>query len=316
MKARDGCSPTCECGTQGRVELNGSFVGYQNMFGLHTVDSFEKPSGPLSLAQVEAVFDAKLSDMNSYADVMDFHVGLFTLDLDPWLAKFAAAGQAAHALAWTSRDGKEMLSVIVRVTGTVLLELTSEHQSYFDTASLARAPRRFGGDVAAVKPTTAGDLVPLWVSRASSNATRDEAFYRDVLGAETVFAHNGTDAVLRYVKLDTKPVTFELHFAQRAPDPTGGMTVSQLEGYYKEVHATTVRSPYCGFDKWLDNQCVARDAPPPPLPPTLPLTSRRSRPRPQRRHRPVRRARVPARRERRRAARGRVRLDGTPARRQ
>ena len=64
--------------------------------------------------------------------------------------------------------------------------------------------------------------------------------------------------MLRYVKLNTKPVTFELHFAQRAPDPTGGMTVSQLEGYYKEVHATTVRSPYCGFDKWLDNQCVAR----------------------------------------------------------
>ena len=60
QKAADGCNPTCECGTQGRVELNGSFVGFQSMFGLHTVDSFTKPSGPLALSMMESIYTAKV----------------------------------------------------------------------------------------------------------------------------------------------------------------------------------------------------------------------------------------------------------------
>jgi len=43
--------------------------------------------------------------MMSYTDVMDFHLGLFTLDLDSWLSRFVADGVAFHALAWTSVDG-------------------------------------------------------------------------------------------------------------------------------------------------------------------------------------------------------------------
>ena len=257
QKARDGCTPFCECGTQGRVELNGSVIGYQGMFGLHTVDSFEKPSGPLSLSQIEAVFDAKLSDMaGKYADVMDFHVGLFALNLDKWLAKFAADGLAWHAVAWTSADGRSMLSVLVRVTGTVIVELCSEHQSYFDTAALPQAPRRFGGNIGDVEPPMAKDLVPLWVSRASANVTRDAAFYADVLGATEVWAHNDTasgGAAMRYLALDTDTLTFEIHFVERAPDATGGFTIADLEGYYRQVHAATVLSPYCGFDTWFDN---------------------------------------------------------------
>jgi hypothetical protein len=47
----------------------------------------------------------QLGDMMSYTDVMDFHLGLFTLDLDSWLSRFVADGVAFHALAWTSVDG-------------------------------------------------------------------------------------------------------------------------------------------------------------------------------------------------------------------
>ena len=84
-KATDGCTPTCSCGTQGRVELNGTVLGYQSMFGLHTVDAFTKPSGPQTLGSIEAVYDFKLGSLSNYVDVMDFHIGLFALDLDLWL---------------------------------------------------------------------------------------------------------------------------------------------------------------------------------------------------------------------------------------
>ena len=39
------------------------------------------------------MFHAKLgADLARYVDVMDFHVGLFTLSLDPWLKSFARDG--------------------------------------------------------------------------------------------------------------------------------------------------------------------------------------------------------------------------------
>ena len=47
------------------------------------------------------------------------------------------------------------------MTGTVIVELCSEHQSYFDTAALPQAPRRFGGNIGDVEPPMAKDLVPL-----------------------------------------------------------------------------------------------------------------------------------------------------------
>ena len=42
--------------------------------------------------------------MTSYVDVMDYHVGLFTTSLSPWLSAWHAAGTKYHAMAWTSID--------------------------------------------------------------------------------------------------------------------------------------------------------------------------------------------------------------------
>ena len=99
------------------------------------------------------------------------------------------AGIAYHALKWTSVDGKACVSLLVRVTGAVLLELVSTHQTKLDTAGLPRArATRFGSAIAKVNPQSAADLVPLWASRASANATRDVEFYQRVLGARLVFS--------------------------------------------------------------------------------------------------------------------------------
>ena len=106
QKAMDGCHPTCECGTQGRVELNGSFDCCQAMFGLRTsgvscvyvplccvvcrvtcsrpppaattdtVDSFTKPTGPMKITALESIYKEKLGNFTEYVDVMDHHVGV------------------------------------------------------------------------------------------------------------------------------------------------------------------------------------------------------------------------------------------------
>lgn len=252
-KAADGCNPYCSCGDQGRVELNGTVLGCQSMFGLHTVDSFSKPSGPLSLEYIEGVFDTKLGDMDSYVDVMDFHLGLFVINLDPWIELFESDGIPVHAIKWTSADKKSMVSIIVQVIGTVILEICSEHQSYFDLSSLELHPLRFAGEIGVLKQGISQDLVPIWASRASSNVTRDYLFWRDILGAKIVWEDTTTGSTMRYLEINTDPTVFEIHFIQRPADYSGGMSIANLEDYYGIVHSATVHGPYCGWDVWFDN---------------------------------------------------------------
>ena len=261
---------------QGRVELNGSFDCCQSMFGLHTVNSFTKPSGPLAIADVEAVFEKKLGNLSAMVDVMDFNAGLFTTDLAPWLHSFRRDGVKFHAVAWTSVDNLAAVSVLVSIPGTsVVLELCSTSiPASVNYTLLEQVPSRFGSRLSEIRPTSSGSesvnasnastakalelLIPIWVSRASSNVTRDVDFYKKLLGASVV--HEGshespTGAVkFAYLTLQTSPKIFEIHFVERPADPTGGMTIADLEGYYKAVHASAVRSPYCGQDVWFDNQ--------------------------------------------------------------
>lgn len=77
MAALDGCDPSCECGTQGRVMLNGS-----SGFGLHSVDAFTHPTGAINVSGIEKVFTLKVGDASTYVDVMDHHAGLWAPDLD------------------------------------------------------------------------------------------------------------------------------------------------------------------------------------------------------------------------------------------
>ena len=75
------------------------------------------------------------------------------------------------------------------------------------------------------------------------------------MGAEVTYSSdNAADGTfVRFVKLNTHPKVFEVHFVERRADDRGGYTVGDIEGYYKAVHAAKVHSPYCGFDTWFDN---------------------------------------------------------------
>ena len=48
---------------------------------------------------------------------------------------------------------------------------------------------------------------------------------------------------------------------QRPPSSLGGMTIADVEGYFKEVHRSVILSPVCGFDSWIDNH-YGMDMPP------------------------------------------------------
>ena len=77
--------------------------------------------------------------------------------------------------------------------------------------------------------------------------TRDVDFYKKLLGASVVHqgSHESPTGTVKfaYLTLQTSPKTFEIHFVERPADPAGGMTIADLEGYYKAVHASAVRSP-------------------------------------------------------------------------
>ena len=75
------------------------------------------------------------------------------------------------------------------------------------------------------------------------------------MGAEVTYSSdNAADGTfVRFVRLNTHPKVFEVHFVERRADDRGGYTVGDIEGYYKAVHAAKVHSPYCGFDTWFDN---------------------------------------------------------------
>ena len=98
------------------------------------------------------------------------------------------------------------------------------------------------------------DHRPFFVARPPSSSSVE--FYRalGILreddygygGRGVVYAYNSTDAsgqltTGQYVMLRTAPLVFEVHFVQRPADDTGGMTVADLEGYYKQARAVWCR---------------------------------------------------------------------------
>ncbi|KAH8048220.1 hypothetical protein JL722_12624 [Aureococcus anophagefferens] len=190
MAALDGCDPSCECGTQGRVMLNGT-----SGFGLHTVDAFTHPSGDLNVSAIEKVFTQKV--------VVEF-VGSSQTSLDP-------------------AEIHEM-----------------------DTP-------RYGGSLADYVVMPCCMMTPLWVSRATSDADRDWNWYSSKLNANLTFSADTPDGVKYRYGTMASSSAWEVHFVERPADAAGGMTVADLEAYFKETHAAYVHSPACGFDVWFDN---------------------------------------------------------------
>ena len=99
--ATDECAnDVCECEwqgetfgvQQGRVYLD---VHHEEPFGLHLVNvSAHWTTGGLSVSEVEAIVTEKLGNLSRFDAWLDFHVGLYTTELDAFIAAFDAGGVA------------------------------------------------------------------------------------------------------------------------------------------------------------------------------------------------------------------------------
>ena len=260
-KALDGCDPYCECGVQGRVTCNGT-----SDFGLHATNDMVHPSGTKSVADLEEIFTSKYAAFAEYTDVMDHHVGLWTPDLDLTIVMLREEAIPFLTLSWTSVDGLSYYSVLVAVPKTmVLVEFVGVPPSASalgDGAVLAVDVPRCAQSLAHLSRdgATETQMTPLWISRASSDANRDAAWYASHFWASTVYNETTTDALGNtnthiYMIINPSDYVFhwELHFVQRPPSSLGGMTIADVEGYFKEVHRSVILSPVCGFDSWIDN---------------------------------------------------------------
>ena len=137
--ADDSCSNNeCTCGATGRVALKTSSSGNDDDesskvnsgvspgFGIHTVlsagyeNSRAKASGNLTVAQIEAIFDAKWST-TQYNPYHDHHLALYSASgLDSYITAFKADNVGFMPLNTTS-NGITYYSILVHIPKTQVI---------------------------------------------------------------------------------------------------------------------------------------------------------------------------------------------------
>ena len=100
-------------------------------------------------------------------------------------------------------------------------------------------------------------IVPVRISRATSDTDKMHDFYTEVLEAEELYSMKTIDSKNQeistvFIKL---PETYiELQFTKRPSALTyGEFTVEQYERLLVETHDSIISSPFCGQDRWMDN---------------------------------------------------------------
>ena len=76
----------CPCATQGRVHTDIPSGGIG--FGLHAINCTYHPYGALSVKDIEDKFQAKFGDLYTYDAFMDYNMGLWANNLDPFVTHF------------------------------------------------------------------------------------------------------------------------------------------------------------------------------------------------------------------------------------
>jgi hypothetical protein len=246
-------------------------------FGLHCVNvSRHWTTGGKSTAEVEAIFDEKLSDMSTrYDSFMDYNVIFATEGLQAYKETFDADGVMYHLGEWNSSDGDTYTSIIVQVPSRqMILELVQqtslnysaleEQPHYLEQRVPMQALRRYEVTKATASNKLAeranansvgSILTPLVVSRAASatSISKLEDFY--VTGMGTSKTHDSTDGEVVKKCFLWSGATVEICFTQRPDNATAGdWKVVDFEDMLNTVHSNIVEGyPFCGMDKWEDN---------------------------------------------------------------
>ena len=95
-------------------------------------------------------------------------------------------------------------------------------------------------------------IVPVRISRATSDTNKMHDFYTNIFEAEGLYSVDALDSKTIFFHLPETQI--ELQFTQRSPALTyGSFTVEQYESLLMETHDSIITSAYCGQDRWMDN---------------------------------------------------------------
>ena len=286
--ATDECAgDVCDCSyedetwqvQQGRVFTStpGCYECEYAEFGLHLVNtSAHWTRGGLTVAEVEAIVDAKLGRLASFDAWLDFSVVIYLADLDATLARFDADGVDYFPFFFPNPTGLagEWSGVFARVPESQMtLELVgssatlrardAEAQAQ-GLAATRRLEQRLSAKAArralaytslyAAKgyPYARTGMLALAARRAASDIASVEAFYA-AMNASTVLTADARGAKGRCFSWLHSEV--DVCFVERAPNATSGAwTVSDMEQMLDGAHRATIAGQHnCGRDKWSDH---------------------------------------------------------------
>jgi len=285
-EATDDCrNRVCKCGTQARVELSTSTYNRKSNktaverrrqtgmgFGLHCVwapgedDVRGGETGDYTQEQLEGIFSDKFGDMSTFDIFMDYSTGLFTDDISSFTDSLEEDSVEYLTFTWTS-NRIEYISVLVHPPNTqiiheVVAESSSAPRYLLDKAQRHEGPRfsfRFlGGKVGA--PEVGTDLMSsLFVSRASTDISRDQTYFETVFGLSssnfdtyTGVDPNGNSYKVLEVQMSYQATT-KYRLVQPADTSSGSFSVSWWETYQNDVNKKYMTSPTCGWPLLGDN---------------------------------------------------------------
>ena len=103
----------------------------------------------------------------------------------------------------------------------------------------------------------AATIVPVRISRATSDTDKMLNFYSYIFEAELLHSVHSVDSHHQEIKtifMKLPETSIEVQFTQRpSPLTFGDFTVEQYEDLLVQTHDTIITNPYCGQDRWMDN---------------------------------------------------------------
>jgi len=240
-------------------------------FGMHLVNvSAHVQTGGKTTAEVEAIFATKLGDMSAFDSFMDYNIAHYTKDLSGYTKAFDADKVHYFPASFTV-NGSTWHSVFVQVPkSNMILELISDQKSPAFLTSRdsskplteleARLTDRAIDQIMTDKAnglydsSTGSVLSPLVVNRAASADIWDKLKTFYVTGMKTTQTKDvkGTDmSKMCFLWTGAK---VDVCFTKRADSATkGDFKVGDFSTMLNKVHATVLKNPDCGNDKWEDN---------------------------------------------------------------
>jgi len=282
-EAQDDCrNRQCTCGTQARVELTSRFTRNKTNverrrqmpsgFGLHCVyapgenDVREKEIGDKSQEQLEKIFSGKFSDMSAYDVFMEYNTGLYTSDISSFVSALEEDSVEYLTFSWSS-SRTSYVSVLVHPPNTQIIHEVVAPSSTAPSFLLEKAVKhdgqRFsfnytGGEVGAPK-VESGSMTALWVSRASTDISRDETYFKTVFGlsSSNFETSTGTDPDGNSYKMLEVQMSWQATTKYRLVQPAnvndGTYSVSWWENYQNGVNSKYMTKATCGWPLTGDN---------------------------------------------------------------